>query len=92
MKLFHRPASWVAVTARMRPYSSAERHHAHWLLALALVLGAAVAGPSLAGTISPRRLLEVTELGNPAISPDGRYVAFRSERASLMLPLLLTGA
>jgi len=83
MKLFHRPASWVAVTARMRPYSSAERHHAHWLLALALVLGAAVAGPSLAGTISPRRLLEVTELGNPAISPDGRYVAFRSERASI---------
>jgi dipeptidyl aminopeptidase/acylaminoacyl peptidase len=36
-----------------------------------------------AETVSPRRLLEVTDLGNPVISPDGRYVAFRSERASV---------
>jgi dipeptidyl aminopeptidase/acylaminoacyl peptidase len=36
-----------------------------------------------AETISSRRLLEVTDLGNPVISPNGRYVAFRSERASV---------
>jgi dipeptidyl aminopeptidase/acylaminoacyl peptidase len=50
-----------------------------------VVLGMAVIGPSHAETISPRRLLEVIDLGNPVISPDGRYVAFRSERASVAL-------
>jgi dipeptidyl aminopeptidase/acylaminoacyl peptidase len=56
----------------------------HWISAFALVaLGMAAGGPSHAETISPRRLLEVTDLGGPAISPNGRYVAFRSERASV---------
>lgn len=36
-----------------------------------------------AETISPRRLLEVVDLGNPVISPDGRSVAFRTEQASV---------
>lgn len=35
-------------------------------------------------SVSPRRLLEVVDLGNPAISPDGRWVAFRSEQASVV--------
>jgi dipeptidyl aminopeptidase/acylaminoacyl peptidase len=42
-----------------------------------------VVAPAHAETISPQRLLEVTDLGNPVISPDGRYVAFRTERASV---------
>jgi dipeptidyl aminopeptidase/acylaminoacyl peptidase len=33
--------------------------------------------------ISPLRLLEVSDLGNPAISPDGSRVAFRLEQASV---------
>lgn len=36
-----------------------------------------------AQTISPQRLLEVIDLSNPVISPDGRYVAFRAEQASV---------
>jgi dipeptidyl aminopeptidase/acylaminoacyl peptidase len=59
-------------------------HPAHWVSVLAFaVLGVAFVGPLQAETISPRRLLEVTDLGNPVISSDGRYVAFRSERASV---------
>jgi len=37
-----------------------------------------------AGTISPRRLLEVADLTSPVVSPDGRRVAFRLERASVV--------
>lgn len=84
MKLFYQPAPRVAVMVRMRPYASKRKRLAHWVSVLVLaVLGIAVVGPLHAETISPRRLLEVTDLGNPAISPDGRYVAFRSERASV---------
>nr|WP_232116871.1 Atxe2 family lasso peptide isopeptidase [Luteimonas sp. XNQY3] len=39
--------------------------------------------PSYAGAISPRRLLEVADLGPPAVSPDGLRVAFRLEQASI---------
>lgn len=49
---------------------------------MALVAGIAI-NPAHAEAISPRRLLEVTDLGNPVISPDGRRVAFRVERASI---------
>ncbi|WP_407352870.1 Atxe2 family lasso peptide isopeptidase [Luteimonas sp. R10] len=51
----------------------------------ALVVLIVVAGvrPAYAEVISPRRLLEVADLGNPAISPDGRQVAFRVEQASI---------
>lgn len=84
MKLFHRPALWGAMTARMRLNSYIGNRRVHWISALAFfVLGMAAVDSLHAETIPPRRLLEVTDLGNPAISPDGRYVAFRSERVSV---------
>lgn len=83
MKLFHRPALWKAVTACMCLDTSA-RKRPYWISALGLVvLCVAVAGPLHAETVSPQRLLEVTDLGNPVISPDGRYVAFRAEQVSV---------
>lgn len=39
--------------------------------------------PSFAGTIDPRRLVEVVDLSSPTVSPDGRRVAFRTEQASI---------
>lgn len=84
MKLFHHPAPGVAGEVCMRASASARKRLALWIPAfVAAVLGIAVVGPLQAETIPPRRLLEVTDLGNPAISPDGRYVAFRSEHASV---------
>ncbi|MGN6227489.1 MAG: Atxe2 family lasso peptide isopeptidase [Dyella sp.] len=55
----------------------------HWLRVLTLTLAVLVTVPVSAQVISPRRLLEVTDLGNPVISPDGAYVAFRTEKASI---------
>ena len=43
----------------------------------------AVSQPSHAQVVSPRRLVEVADIGPPAVSPDGRYVAFRVEQASV---------
>ncbi len=55
-----------------------------WPAALWLALVVACTSPGAgAVTISPRRLLELSDLGNPALSPDGRQVAFRVERASV---------
>lgn len=51
------------------------------LLLLGLML--TVVSVSYAGAISPRRLVELADLGNPVISPNGRYVAFRLEQASV---------
>jgi len=59
------------------------KQRTHWFPVLAFVLLSVTVVGSHAETISPRRLLEVTDLGNPVISPDGRYVAFRSEQASV---------
>jgi len=50
---------------------------------LVLVLGMVVAATSPAATVSPRRLVKAIDLGNPVISPDGRYVAFRAIKASI---------
>lgn len=36
-----------------------------------------------ASAVSPRQLLEVVDIAGPAMSPDGRSVAFRVERASV---------
>jgi len=52
----------------------------------AFFLGAAtcaVTGVAHAETASPRQLLEVADLANPVVSPDGKLVAFRVERASV---------
>ena len=84
MKRWHWPTLWVAVGARACLDSSARKRRMHWVSALALLLAVAVVGLLHAETISPRRLLEVTDLGNPAISPDGRYVTFRTEQASIV--------
>jgi dipeptidyl aminopeptidase/acylaminoacyl peptidase len=63
--------------------ASGNKHLLFWVSALVLAVGAIVVRSSYAETISPRRLLEVSDLGNPVISPDGRYVAFRMEQASV---------
>jgi dipeptidyl aminopeptidase/acylaminoacyl peptidase len=54
-----------------------------WPLMFAGALLAASASACHASAISPRRLLEVADIANPTISPDGRSVAFRVERASV---------
>lgn len=84
MKIFHRPAPRVAAMFCLRRGFAIKKRYAYGFSTLAFVLLSVVAvGSSCAETISPRRLLEVTDLGNPVISPDGRYVAFRTERASV---------
>lgn len=84
MELLHQSSLWTAATACVCLRFLARPRRTHWVSAFALmVLGVVVVGPLQAETISPRRLLEVTDLGNPVISPDGRYVAFRAERASV---------
>jgi dipeptidyl aminopeptidase/acylaminoacyl peptidase len=54
-----------------------------WRRLAAGVLLAACTCVCRAEDISPRRLLEVADLSSPTFSPDGRYVAFRVERASV---------
>lgn len=53
----------------------------HLLVAGALLV--VVAPVCHASTVSPRRLLEVADIAGPTVSPDGRSVAFRVERASV---------
>jgi dipeptidyl aminopeptidase/acylaminoacyl peptidase len=84
MKRFHQPVLRIAAMSRLCSGLSIKMRYAHWLLALAFaLLSVTVVESSHAETISPQRLLEVTDLENPVISPDGRYVAFRSEQASV---------
>lgn len=54
-------------------------------LVLLFVMAAWLAAnqPLHAQTVSPRRLVEVADIGPPVVSPDGRYVAFRVEQASV---------
>lgn len=64
---------------RQRPNATA------WVMSRVL-LATAVVGFSLpiaAETLSPRRLVEVADFGPPVVSPDGKLVAFRVERASI---------
>ncbi|MCC4594057.1 Atxe2 family lasso peptide isopeptidase [Xanthomonas campestris pv. phormiicola] len=49
---------------------------------VALALATFVA-PAQAAALSPRRLVEVADLTAPVVSPDGRYVAFRLDQASV---------
>jgi dipeptidyl aminopeptidase/acylaminoacyl peptidase len=53
---------------------------------MAIGVSLAMLGPAggvAAQAISPKRLVEVVDIGNPAISPDGLHVAFRTEQASV---------
>jgi len=52
-------------------------------LLVAGALLAASASVCHADAVSPRRLLEVADIAGPTVSPDGRGVAFRVERASV---------
>lgn len=82
MKLSYQSVLGVPTMSRLRSGLSIKKRYAHGFPVLAFVLlSVVVAGPSPAATISPRRLLEVIDLDNPVISPDGRYVAFRTEQA-----------
>lgn len=84
MNLFHQSPLLAAVRTCVRLNFPIRTRCTHWFPVLAFVLlSVIVVGSPHAETISPRRLLEVTDLGNPVISPDGRYAVFRIERASV---------
>src|SRR5690606_2148686 len=51
--------------------------------AAVLLVAAALFGPARSDAVPPRRLVEVADLTGPVVSPDGRQVAFRMERASI---------
>ena len=48
-----------------------------------LTVLAALLCPLRSEAVAPRRLVEVADLSGPVVSPDGRQVAFRLERASV---------
>ncbi len=48
-----------------------------------LLVAGVLLGPSPSEAVAPRRLVEVADLSGPVVSPDGRQVAFRMERASI---------
>lgn len=54
-----------------------------WRRLLAGAMVCACACVPRAEAVSPRQLLEVADIGRPVMSPDGRSVAFRVERASV---------
>lgn len=54
-----------------------------WRRSVLLALLAAAHGMAGAAPVSPRQLVEVVDLGNPVISPDGSRVAFRTEQANV---------
>ncbi|MCD9098127.1 Atxe2 family lasso peptide isopeptidase [Luteimonas fraxinea] len=47
------------------------------------VLMCVLAAPSVASAVAPRQLLEIVDIANPVMSPDGSRVAFRTEQASI---------
>lgn len=56
-------------------------HRTHGLVAGALLC--ALTGLPNAHAVAPRQLLEVVDIANPVMSPDGSRVAFRTEQASV---------
>ncbi len=54
-----------------------------WGLSLAMLALVGLWMPVQAQASSPRQLLEMADFGPPVVSPDGRRVAFRIERASI---------
>lgn len=52
-------------------------------LALAVALAMLVACAARAAPVPARRLLEVVDIADPVLSPDGRLVAYRTEQASV---------
>jgi dipeptidyl aminopeptidase/acylaminoacyl peptidase len=65
-----------------RRLAQAHARFGAWGLVLGLALSAWIAAPAAAAP-SPRMLVETVDLSSPAISPDGRWVAFRQEQASV---------
>lgn len=53
------------------------------LVAIPLMLLGVATGLHAGEQISPRRLIEVVDISGPVVSPDGRFLAFRTERASV---------
>ncbi len=72
----------VEAGAWLGPSKDRIRRRARWLLLLlvATLLSFAVAAQPM--HISPKQLLEVADIVGPVVSPDGKNVAFRLERAS----------
>lgn len=50
---------------------------------VAAVLFCVLAGLPAANAVVPRQLLEIVDIANPVMSPDGSRVAFRTEQASI---------
>ncbi|MCD9026779.1 Atxe2 family lasso peptide isopeptidase [Luteimonas sp. BDR2-5] len=73
-------ARWTATSTEFKSFAAIGKG---FLWTLVAVASMGLASEAHAQTISPRRLLEVVDLGNPAISPDGRMVAFRAEQPSI---------
>lgn len=80
MRCLFPTAPWATGTPCAHATCSSFACVLRWLLMLVLMAGTSL---SPAQTLSPRRLLEVSDLGNPVISPDGQSVAFRVEQASI---------
>ena len=53
--------------------------------AMRMLLGLALSMLCIAGAqaVSPRQLVEISDIGGPVVSPDGRQVAYRIEQASI---------
>ncbi len=54
-----------------------------WQLLAPVLAGMLLGGGLHAQGVSPRQLVEVSDLGELAVSPDGSHVAFRLQRASV---------
>jgi dipeptidyl aminopeptidase/acylaminoacyl peptidase len=80
------------LTSRVVPGGCAHREEELWMKtiltgpgrkAAAMLVVMALLNPLRSEAVPPRRLVEVADLSGPVVSPDGRQVAFRMERASI---------